>query len=230
MNKRRIAFESASELVVARAYSYSRKMYGVHGKLPLDYHNHLHVIDVINAATALGGLALQRGLIKPKDVVILQIAAAGHDLIQSEDKSGQNELLSAKKIASWLAKETRPVFKKSFIDRVEAIIPATTVKKTKDGSFKQSAGNDILEQLLCDADVSAAGMPPKESAVRSERIYKERLGENPNTPERRLDFLHKQLKFYETHKWYTAEAEQLFPHQADNIIRTKHEIADLMAA
>lgn len=226
--KRSNKLDKASELLIARSYAYTRRVYGEFGRLPLPYHNHLHTLDVVAAASSLGELAMTKGKISPTELAILQIAAAGHDLVHDMAGNGVNEQQSAKKIAKWMIKQTPDVFKKPLVSRVENIIMATVCGVNQRG-FWQSAGEDYLGQLMCDADVSAAGLPPEESKVRSDRLYLESLkGEQPG-PENRLVFLQNQVVFYSTHNWYTEEAKVLLPYQERNLHMTLAEIETLQA-
>ncbi len=225
---RKEKLDKAGELLIARSYAYTRKMYGEFGRLPLPYHNHLHTLDVVAAAGSLGELAMAKGKISPKELALLQIAAAGHDLVHGMVGNGVNEQRSAKKLAKWMIKQTPDVFKKSLVSRVENIIMATICGVNQYG-FWQSAGEDYLGQLMCDADVSAAGLPPYEAKIRSDRLYLESLKGEPPEPANRLTFLQNQVIFYSTHNWYTEEAEVLLPYQERNLHMTLAEIETLQA-
>ncbi|MDQ3094224.1 MAG: hypothetical protein M3Q70_03565 [bacterium] len=216
------AFEEmtiATEALIAMSYG---AMETLNGKLP--YHNRLHAWDVVRAANGIGSLAVNRGLIKPKDLLVLLFASATHDLVQGETEHGANERMSAEMAADWMRKFK--VFSKKDIKRAGSAILATMSDPIKPG-YQQTAGDDYIEQALCDADMSQVGMPPNRSSVRSERLYKELLGDDLDTPEFRLSFLNKQLFFYSKHQFYTDEARILFPFKQLNIERTVRELESL---
>ncbi|MDQ2973383.1 MAG: hypothetical protein M3Q79_02790 [bacterium] len=215
-----VKLNGATELLIAKSYAL---MESVNGKLP--YHNKLHAWDVVRASNAIGNLALNRGLISPKELLLLAYAASAHDLVHGLAEHGENERRSAKMAAGWM-KMFKPVFSKKDIHRVEAAIESTMSDPTKPG-YQPTAGDDYLQQALCDADGSHAGMPPKRSIVRSERYYQETLKDEPASTDNRIAFLENQLVFYDNHSFYTEEAKVLFPFKNLNIARTVIELDTL---
>jgi predicted metal-dependent HD superfamily phosphohydrolase len=115
----------------------------------LYYHNSDHTIkDVLPAAIHLA----KEENINDHDFFILKVAVLFHDTGFIEQYPNNEE------IGARIAGETLPDFHigRKDINRIQNIILATRVS-TDHNAFLQMAGDDILEKIMCDADVDNLG-------------------------------------------------------------------------
>jgi uncharacterized protein len=171
----------------------------VFSRLPkhLYYHNVEHTFnDVLPAAITLA----KNEHIKGHDLFLLKVAVLFHDtgFIQ---RYPNNEEIGAK-----IAAETLPDygFSDKEINRIKNIILATRVS-TKNNAFLQMAGDDLLEKIMCDADVDNLGRDDffeKSSHLRKEMGYFGRKVEDDEWN----DYLAFILR---THHYLTPSAQKL---------------------
>lgn len=132
----------------------------------LYYHNSDHTLkDVLPAAMHLA----REENISGHDLFILKVAVLFHDTGFIEQYPNNEE------IGARIAGETLPDyhFSRKDITRIKNIILATRVS-TDHEAFLQMAGDDILEKIMCDADVDNLGRDDffkKSSHLRKEMGY-----------------------------------------------------------
>jgi len=193
------------------------------GVTPLAYHNFHHSLGVVKAGEAIAISAANRGKINKDDVVLVKIAASFHDIEQGLG-GGMNEQESARIAEGYLRK--KGVFNEEDIAKVKRMIMATVVDYSS-GWLKQSATDDYLTQILADADLSSLGAKPDIYWGKAESLLKElKKTDSPNNEDLR-NFLGTQDKFLENHKFYTDEANILFPHKKENIEFTHKLLAEI---
>ena len=168
----------------------------------LYYHNIGHTMDdVLPAAMHLAAAES----ISADDVFLLKTAALFHDTGFIR-RYPNNEEFGAQ-----IAGEVLPGFgfSKEQIQRISNIILATRIAPVKD-RFVQSAGDDPLEQIICDADLDNFGR--NDFFEKSANLYREMgyFGKVPNDKEW-IDYL---IFILETHRYYTDSATRL---RADGI-------------
>ncbi len=217
--KAKLRLDRASEFLHDRATARIEMYYGEDGNQPLAYHNTLHTEVVRQAASMIGALALRENKINYKDFILLQVAASGHDLIQLSVEPGKNEAESARLLSDWTY-DYPEVFDNDDRRRIKTAIKATSVSFDS-GVMRQSAGDDFISQALCDADLASLGKPFDEFWQSASNYLQEMQAANyPNpTFSNPMKFLHSQVGLLSSHKFYTPEAQQLFPHQNANIHR-----------
>lgn len=176
----------------------------------LYYHNRNHTLqDVLPAAVHLGELAA----ISADDLFLLKTAALFHDTgFIKQYPNNENQ-------GAQIAGEILPRFgyTAAEIQRVSSIILATIISPVKT-RFVQSAGDDPLEQLICDADLDNLGRD--DFFDKSANLHREmgHFGAVPNDREW-IDYL---IFILETHRYYTDVATRLRAEgQAANLAQAK---------
>lgn len=167
----------------------------------LDYHNSRHTISVINDAAKIIEAVRNTdpSILTDKDVALIIIAAAGHDLVQNWREetiesstrfpikkrirfTGTNEEESADETIRMM-KGFDKVFGEEAYDTVREAILAT-IPAFKDGGVYQPNLNEnssIVTKVLALADLADAGIrPPEEFARQSFALFRE---ENPDIKE-----------------------------------------------
>lgn len=187
------------------------RKYGPAGNEPKFYHNTKHTLAVLAAAEEISNLAFSRGLISERDRQLVTIAAVCHDSHHSA-KRRNNELLSANFAKSQMRKAG--VFTDAEQDLVWNMIMATQVKFTDKKVYQSARAGNYMDQLLADADLSNLGQPFEQYWQGTSNLYQENHGAPGSTKE----VARFGLEFIKKHSFYTKEANQLFPHQADNIV------------
>jgi uncharacterized protein len=155
----------------------------------LTYHNSVHTLDVMKQALAI---AKREGVTNKEDLLLLEVAALYHDTgFLSLYKN--HEDVSCEK-----AKKELPVFgfTKKQITRICGIIQATRIPQSP---------KNLLEQILADADLDYLG---RNDFFRINKlleaeflIYK--------IVKNKKDFEELQLKFFETHDYFTNSSKKL---------------------
>lgn len=152
------------------------------GNLP--YHNRLHVEDVVSSVTSLARLELG---ISPHDAFMLITAAYLHDIVDNEEKS----VLVARTLLGGLNYSSRE------IEQVGGLILATKMP---------TRPNNLLEEIICDADVDNLGRGDfldKNNAVREELLSKGLISKDL------ASWYAKSIEFLQSHKYYTISARIL---------------------
>ena len=163
----------------------------------LYYHNITHTMnDVLPAAVHLATLES----IPAGELFLLKTAVLFHDTGFIR-RYPNNEEFGAQ-----IAGEVLPDFgySKDQIQRIRNIILATRIAPVKD-RFVQSAGDDLLEKIICDADLDNFGR--NDFFEKNANLYREMgyFGPVPNDREW-IDYT---IFILETHRYYTDKATRL---------------------
>ena len=169
------------------------------------YHNSEHTKEVVKACgTIAKGLKLS-----DSNIEIIKLAALFHDLGYLEKIEG-HEKISAKYAADFLAKEKYPASK---INKVKGCILATKVPQNP---------KNILEKVLCDADLLHLGKPnfePRNNMFRAE--FEFYFGRALTEKE----WLNKSIDFLCHHKFFTEFAIKKYEkRKLKNIAKLKDEL------
>jgi predicted metal-dependent HD superfamily phosphohydrolase len=171
----------------------------IFSRLPehLYYHHSEHTTDdVLPTSVHLASMES----ISADDLFLLQIAALFHDTGFIERYHNNEE------IGVRIAGEVLPGFGFSTgqIQRIGNIILATRIAPVKERFF-QMAGNDILEKIICDADLDNLGR--EDFFDKSANLYKE-MGYFEHVPDEKewVDYM---VFILESHRYYTASAIKL---------------------
>src|SRR3990172_12828337 len=212
------AREKAVETLIATAIDICRRRYGNNGfsgESYRAYHNAVHAQEVLESATQIGQLALQKGRIDANELLLVRIAAPFHDAEYSLGPS-LNEDESAEIAATQVLQTGQ--FSEDEVRRVKGAITATKVH-AENGVLVQEPTGDYISQIICDSDWSKFGASFELFWSRSLDFLRETEKTDTPTPERIKSFAGEQLLLLKSHSFYTAEAKLLFPHKADNIAR-----------
>lgn len=221
-----IAKEVAVKGLIEYALSEVERKYGKgkgDGETPRSYHNRIHTQDVIEASQQIAQLSLEAGKIIDSDIPLIKIAASFHD-IEQDLGGGLNEEESAR-----LAEEEMKrigLFGEEDIRKVKMMILATSVH-FEGGVMEQSATQDYLTQIITDADLSGLGQEPIAFWERAMRLLKEMKTTDTPSKEDEIAFAKGEIPFLENHRFYTEEANKLFPHKQENIEFTQKHIRSL---
>ena len=206
------------------------KRYGPNGLRPQAYHNADHARDVIDAAIQMADAAISEGKITEAEKDLLILAACYHD-IERDYASGVNEAASGR-VISLLMKQSGQFTEQETV-RVYKMIMGTEVYFV-DGIMHQKADpNDLLSQILADADLASLGKSPTFYWDRAMRYVEELTNSTDPSPDEILGFALDQDSFLRHHEFYTDEAKILFPYKRDNIRFTQemqHHYATLRSA
>ncbi len=216
----------SAHLIVQQAFSIIDARYGPEGRNPKEYHNLLHTLGVVQAASDIADLAIADGKIAPEDKRLVMIAAAWHDTEQdlgsgpNEEESTASALIAMRAVGGFSDRDEQ---------LVSAMIMATQVHFDEEGKMSQSAITETshdtdlyLTKILADADLSNLGKTTEEYLVGLSGFFQE-MNPSVNVDSLQgLKVLQSQVPFLQNHTFYTPEAAQLFPNKADNILYAKH--------
>lgn len=157
------------------------------------YHDIIHTTEVVQASEKIG----KKSGLSEGDMEILLVAAWFHDIGYFENCDTHEEK-SAAAARKFLTDNNYPENK---INRVTSAIMATKLP---------TSPKDILEEILCDADLLHVGK--KEFFDKSElfRVELERRNEGPLGD---IEWLNKNLEFVTNHKFYTQFAREQYEEQ-----------------
>ena len=157
------------------------------------YHDVTHTIDVVEACEKIG----RKSGLSDNDMEILLISAWFHDIgyLESFDTHEEKSAATARKFL------TEKNYPESKINRVTSAIMSTKLP---------TSPKDLLEEILCDADLLHVGK--KEFFDKSElfRVEIERRGDQPLND---IDWLNKNIDFVTNHKFYTQFAREQYEEQ-----------------
>jgi predicted metal-dependent HD superfamily phosphohydrolase len=219
------SLEMITHTLADQAFKVIEAKYGPNGQNPKSYHNVEHSRDdVVGSLNALADLAIARGRISSRDKALLIIGGAFHD-IEQDLGSGLNEAASTR--VAHAAMRTVDIFTPLDEAIVEQVIMSTVVR-FENGIMLQSApkGN-LLAELMADADLSPLGRDAQTYWDRSARVFTELSG-HESTTENQVAFLENQIRLLQNHRFYTPEANELFPHQEENLEYTKAVLTSLV--
>jgi len=195
------------------------------GERPKDYHNLMHTRDVLDAARSIAIECFENGKIHLSDIPLVELAAAFHD-VEQDLESGVNEKESARIAEEWMM---RNGFTQDKINKVKQMILATMVYFDDSGMF-QSASDDILTQIICDADLSTLGEETGVYYSDANGLFKEITHSDTHDEayfKMQTPFYKNQVRLLTNHKYYTSEAGQLYPKQSNNLDFAKELLTHL---
>jgi predicted metal-dependent HD superfamily phosphohydrolase len=177
----------------------------------------------VGSVSALADMSIAKGRLNPRDKSLLIVGAAFHDV---EQDLGSGAIEEASSATAREAMQSESVFTVEDQDLVDRLIMGTKIH-FEDGVMKQTAEReDYLVRLLADADLSSLGRPTDIYWARSVGLFHEFFGESP-TKDDQIAFLNNQITPLTHHVYFTEEAVELFPHQADNLSYTEAVFAAL---
>lgn len=206
-------FDETSARLAEQAYDSIERTYGLSGATPKPYHNVMHARDVVLAAESMAALAARNGRTTRQSLYLLRVAGAFHDYNHSLGTVASEQ---ASADAAEQAMRRSSIFTDAHLAVVRRAIMATVVKHDN-GIMKQSADGEYTSRILADADLAVLGQPTALFWDRVSRLYNEY---HPGQPQHGLawqEFNLMQVGFIENHRFYTDEADQLFPHQDENL-------------
>ncbi|HLB32478.1 MAG TPA: hypothetical protein VJL27_02905 [Patescibacteria group bacterium] len=195
------------------------------GLIPRDYHNPQHTLSVLFGVREIGERAVDNTKIHSRDIELLEVAAAFHD-IEQDMGSGANETQSTQ-IATHMMTQTG-CFEDDEIDLVRAMILSTTVNFDT-GFLKQL----VLTQfgyptsIMADADLATLGASTSVYWDAAERLLFELSRTREPSVEQRRAFLENQVLLLENHRFFTEEATSLYSHQPANLGSTRDALRKL---
>lgn len=191
------------------------KKYGLKSKHYLPYHNTEHARDVMEAANAIGKSC---GL-SEYDLELVSLAACFHDVEHGVGR-GDDERISAELAGQ---KMLTAGYSAHDITLVQDMILATIVKM-QEGVLLQSATENILTQIIADADLASFGRTYEIFWDRSLKLYAENSETGELSKESKKDFVASQIHVLENHTFYVANTEKVFPYKQSNISMLKMQL------
>ncbi|HET7528865.1 MAG TPA: HD domain-containing protein [Candidatus Saccharimonadales bacterium] len=192
-----------------------KEKYGARSPDPRPYHGIEHTLWVMSAAYMLGRRAVQNGNIPAWQLELLLLDGAYHDVFH-ERGATNNEHKSAQLAAADMA--AAGVFYDQEIALVQDGIIATQVQSATSRRIVQSAeSRSYFARLMADADLSSFGAPHNVFWDFAQRYFAET---NPGVEFKGQafdDFVRQHVHIVGGHKYYTDEARQVFPYQAQNV-------------
>lgn len=206
--------ELESELMVTEAFVAIESKFGVSSATPKSYHNSLHALQVVSAATAIASLAIERDHLQSTDKGLVKIAAAYHDIEQNLGR-GANELASAEIAIKRMDKAG--IFSALDKREVELGILATAIY-FDDGILRQSAtSGSMISQVVADSDLASFGCPTEQYWDVARSLFLELNPGQELEGQALEEFVDQQTCLLANHEFYTPEAAELFPHQEENL-------------
>ncbi len=126
--------------IIAAAEQYVKRFYDEHFQGNLPFHDYRHFENVVNAVQLIG----EAYELQEQDLEVLRLAAWFHDLGYFESPEG-HEAKSAALAGAFLQDQDYP---EAHIEQVKACILATRLPQSPE---------TLLQQILCDADLSHLG-------------------------------------------------------------------------
>ena len=161
------------------------------------HHNIVHTKRVLNACIELGKLED----INENKQLLINTAGLYHDLGYLE------RYINNEKIGAKIASNILPLFNysKNQINQIEQMIMATRLNYDNSKIIQSASPNNILEKIICDADLYHLGHPnflKERDRLRTElKAFGGKISKN--------EWLHQQLSFLEGHEYLTYSAKLL---------------------
>jgi len=154
----------------------------------LTYHNIGHTKDVLKQSMIL---AKEEGIEDAEDILLLQVSALYHDVGFVQTYDGHEE--KGCEIA-------RAELGKFGFDEAQIAVVCGMIRATR---IPQSPKN-ILEQIICDADLDYLGRP--DFYTIGDGLFKEFL--HQGIVQNDVDWNHLQIRFLDAHRYFTKSANQ----------------------
>jgi len=174
------------------------------------YHDINHTTEVVEACEKIG----KKSGLSDDDIEILLIAAWFHDVGYLET-SEQHEEQSAKAARKFLEENNYPEKK---INRITSAIMSTKLP---------TSPKDLLEEVLCDADLLHVG---KEEFFDKSDLFRAELERRNKKPMDDIFWLNKNIDFVTSHKFYTQFAREQFEEQKNtNLLKLQKKYRKKLA-
>lgn len=194
-----------SEEILQKVKKYIGSTFRAHQMADNTYHNMTHTAEVVKAV-----IEISKAMnISDEDTELLQIAAWFHDLGYKDICEGHEEI-SIEYAEKFLAENN---YTKEQIDKVSALIKAT--------HFPHTPKNE-LEQIICDADLQHLGTNDFEE--KGDLLRKE-LEEKQGLRFTDEEWIEKNIKFFNQHKYFTPYAKSRFQTQKNiNLLKLEKKL------
>lgn len=216
---RRVAIRGVIELAIAQM----RASYGTGGSDPRQYHNEVRTQRVIDDANLIADRAIESGTIVPADKELIHVAAAYHDVVQHLGR-GLNEEASAQ-MAQKVMYEFPDIFTPEDRAKVARVIESTTPKD--DLVDRHVTPGDHLVEVLADAEFAFLGSEwgvfwnstmALFHELKTDDEKRKRKYPSPE-PINVVEVARFGFQLIKGHRFYTPEAEKLFPNKGRNLER-----------
>ncbi len=188
--------------------------YDENGTSPKAYHNTAHTLDVVEATD----LIAHARRVPYRQYGNLIIAAIFHDYEHDQSEFGVNESESVMAAVSAMSKTGK--FTKEDYREVSDLIMSTLTQVAR-GRITQNVPSEYIPgMIIADADLSAFGRPPGAYWERALNLYQEYGGEITDNSALKK-FAAAQVEILDKHRFFTTEAEELFPYRWENIAYTR---------
>ena len=185
----------------------------------LEFHNSPHTTDVVEAVTAVGGLAKAAGKITQEDSSLLLPAAGWHDVEQGLG-SVNNETASREELEQAMSDHSFK-FTDRQIRRAGGLV-MNTVTQIIDERLVQAVDlSDYATRIIADADVCNIGMHPDQAIPIFKGLYRELFNSLPAIDGSFMKFLFFEEKIVLRHKFHTVEAAATYGHKDEIVLALK---------
>lgn len=197
-----------SEEILKSVKKYIGSMFRSHDMAENTYHNMTHTTEVVKAV-----IEISKAMnVSMKDIEYLQIAAWFHD-IGYIDKCEGHEEISAEYARKFLEKHDFDAVK---IEKITSLIKAT--------QFPHNPKNE-LQEIICDADLQHLGtikFEEKGNLLRMELAQKVNMSFTDD------EWIEKNIKFFNQHKYFTSYAKSRFQTQKNiNLLKLEKKLKKL---
>ncbi|GGZ61788.1 HD domain-containing protein [Mesonia mobilis] len=174
----------------------------------LAFHNGEHTKEVFASAKKIGTYVN----LSQEELEIVLLAALFHDTGNSDCFKGHEDI-SARKASDYL---TQLNFDKEKIEQVVKCILAT--------KMPQSPSN-LLEQVICDADLAHLG---KENFISKNRLLREEWSEHLKMCFSNREWVKLNIEFLECHRYFTSYGKKVLqPQKEINLKELKQQFSEL---
>ena len=197
-----------SEEILKRVKEYIGNTFRSHNMAENTYHNMTHTAEVVKAVIEIGKAMNVSG----EDVELLQIAAWFHD-IGYIDKCEGHEEISAEYARKFLTEHN---FDDVQIEKITSLIKVT--------HFPHVPKNE-LEEMICDADLHHIGTS---NFMEKGDLLRLELAQKVNMNFTDEEWIEKNIKFFNQHKYFTHYAKSGFQTQKNiNLLKLEKKLKKL---
>lgn len=201
---------ATTELIAHALYEISHK-YDASGQSPRAYHNLSHTTAVISDTALL----CEKSGLEVHETLLLKISAAFHDVIHNGDSDPDNEQNSAS--YARLKMSLYDCFSEKDTQAVVSAILATKCPKKYPKIIQSPSPGNIMDQLVCDADLASFGKPFDQFISSANSYFFELNPKGMLDSEAYSKFLDAEKVILGNHRFWTKEARKEFPHTRENV-------------
>lgn len=192
--------------IIAAAQAYVTQTFQQHENDALVYHNLVHTQQVVDAATKIAAYYRLGG----DELTIVLVAAWFHDIGYALGEAHGHEDTGARAAKEFMLSHHYP---EAIAGQVAGCILATKIPQSP---------NNLLEQIVCDADLSHFGS--KEFKERN-RLLRQEMELLKDKKISGLDWMQSSISFLEQQHYHTAYAQTLFRQQKEeNLQKLKNKL------